>query len=191
MGGYDAVVLAGGSGRRLGGVDKAVLDVGGEALLARVLAAVAGADRTVCVGPVRATSRDVLWCREDPPGGGPVAALAAAAPHVRAEVVVVLAVDLPFVDPATVAALVAAVDGADDGAVGVDGERMRQPLLAAYRLSALDRALAEIGPPAGASMRALVGPLRLREVAVGRAATDCDTADDLAAARAAAERSRP
>src|SRR4051812_33904528 len=35
---YDAIVLAGGGGRRLGGVDKATLEVGGRTLLDRVLA---------------------------------------------------------------------------------------------------------------------------------------------------------
>ncbi|WP_198601894.1 NTP transferase domain-containing protein, partial [Streptomyces sp. MH60] len=40
--GYDAVVLAGGAARRLGGADKPGLRVGARALLDRVLAACAG-----------------------------------------------------------------------------------------------------------------------------------------------------
>jgi molybdopterin-guanine dinucleotide biosynthesis protein A len=78
----DAIVLAGGRGARLGGVDKADLVVGGQTLLERALAATAGANRTVVVGPRRPTSRPVTWAREHPPGGGPVAALAAGLEHV-------------------------------------------------------------------------------------------------------------
>lgn len=181
---YDAVVLAGGSGRRLGGVDKARVEVGGEALLARVLAAVASADRRICVGPARDAPPTVMWCREQPPGGGPVAALAAAMPHVRAEVVAVFAVDLPFLDADTVESLLAAaVD--HDGAVAVDRLGRVQPLLAVYRRTALDLALAAVGVPIGARMRDTIAPLRLAEVPAGRATIDCDTPEDLAAARAA------
>jgi len=42
-------ILAGGRGRRLGGVDKAFLDVGGAALLDRALAAVGGGFSSVLV----------------------------------------------------------------------------------------------------------------------------------------------
>ncbi|MFI5803430.1 DUF6457 domain-containing protein [Streptomyces sp. NPDC051561] len=107
---YDAVVLAGGAGRRLGGADKAAVPVGGRTLLDRVLTACDGAGTTVIVGGHRATARPVTWAREEPPGGGPLAALEAGVRKTRAELVVVLSVDLPFVDRATVAALVRALE---------------------------------------------------------------------------------
>ncbi len=72
---YDALVLAGGAARRLGGADKPGVRVGGRALLDRVLAACAGARTTVVVAESRPTARPVDWAREDPPGGGPLAAL--------------------------------------------------------------------------------------------------------------------
>ncbi|MEU7024604.1 DUF6457 domain-containing protein [Streptomyces sp. NPDC046203] len=72
---FDAVVLAGGSARRLGGADKPGVRVGGRPLLDRVLAGCRDARRTVVVAAPRATSRPVDWAREEPPGGGPVAAL--------------------------------------------------------------------------------------------------------------------
>ncbi|MFE9042808.1 DUF6457 domain-containing protein [Streptomyces sp. NPDC007818] len=80
---YDAVVLAGGAARRLGGVDKPGVRVGGRALLDRVLAACAGAGRTVVVGDPRPTVRPVRWTREQPSGTGPVAALDAGAVALR------------------------------------------------------------------------------------------------------------
>ena len=51
---FDAIVLAGGQGSRLGGVDKAELKVGGVRLLDRALTACRGASTTVVVGPVEA-----------------------------------------------------------------------------------------------------------------------------------------
>ncbi|MFI8824284.1 DUF6457 domain-containing protein [Streptomyces sp. NPDC053431] len=74
---YDAIVLAGGAARRLGGADKPGVRVGGRALLDRVLAGCRDAGRTVVVAEPRGTARPVEWTREEPPGGGPVAALAA------------------------------------------------------------------------------------------------------------------
>ncbi len=74
---FAAVVVAGGAGRRLGGLDKPALVIGSTTLLDRALAAVVGADPVVVVGPARPSVRQVRWTVERPPGGGPVAALAA------------------------------------------------------------------------------------------------------------------
>src|SRR4051794_27690959 len=71
---FDAIVGAGGRGTRLGGVDKASLDVAGRSLLERVLDAVAAARTVVVVGDERPTGRPVRWTREQPAYGGPVAA---------------------------------------------------------------------------------------------------------------------
>lgn len=184
---YDAVVLAGGRGSRLGGVDKPALVVAGRSLLDRVLDALPGAGTVVAVGPARPTARPVRWHREDPPGGGPVAALAAALPAVSTEVVVVLAADLPALG-AAVPRLVAALAGsgpAYDGVVLVDGEGRRQPLLAAYRTAALREALARVGRVEGASMRRLVAGLSLAELGDAEgAALDVDTPADVARAEA-------
>ncbi|MGH3739543.1 MAG: molybdenum cofactor guanylyltransferase, partial [Micromonosporaceae bacterium] len=75
--GYAAIVLAGGAARRLGGADKPGLAVAGRSLLSRVLDAVADAYPRIVVGPPRQLPGDVILTREQPPGGGPVAALAA------------------------------------------------------------------------------------------------------------------
>ncbi|MFI8906959.1 DUF6457 domain-containing protein [Streptomyces albidoflavus] len=77
VGVFDAVVLAGGGARRLGGVDKPGLRVGGRALIDRVLAACEQARTTVVVAAPREVAREVVWAREEPAGAGPLAALAA------------------------------------------------------------------------------------------------------------------
>ncbi len=68
------MVLAGGRAERLGGEDKAALDVGGATLLERALARLLRRQRVVVVGDERPTARPVLWTREHPAYGGPVAA---------------------------------------------------------------------------------------------------------------------
>ncbi|NBH02981.1 NTP transferase domain-containing protein, partial [Amycolatopsis sp. SID8362] len=47
---YAGIVLAGGSARRLSGVDKPALSVGGKPLLTRAIHALSGAGRVVAVG---------------------------------------------------------------------------------------------------------------------------------------------
>ncbi|GAQ69513.1 molybdopterin-guanine dinucleotide biosynthesis protein [Streptomyces turgidiscabies] len=187
--GYDAVVLAGGAARRLGGADKPGVRVGGRALLDRVLAACADAGTTVVVAGPRPTARPVTWAHEDPPGGGPVAALDAGLRHTGAEHVVVLSADLPFLEPATVRRLLGALrtSGAE-GALLTDTGGRDQPLVAAYRASALRRELdaltLEHGGLTGLPLRRLTAALDLTRVVDPVASFDCDTWEDIAAARA-------
>ncbi|MET9319900.1 NTP transferase domain-containing protein [Streptomyces sp. NPDC003038] len=185
---YDAIVLAGGAARRLGGADKPGLHVGGRTLLDRVLDACADALATVVVGGRRTTARPVRWAREDPPGGGPLAALDAGLRQTTAELVLVLAADLPFLDRDTVRTLLARA-GTGEGALLRDADGRAQPLVAAYRAEPLRRELAllvaEHGGLAGLPLRALTAELDLAEVTdtAPLASFDCDTWDDLAAAR--------
>ncbi|MET8455102.1 MULTISPECIES: NTP transferase domain-containing protein [Streptomyces] len=189
---YDAVVLAGGAARRLGGADKPGLRVGGRALLDRVLAACAGARATVVVAAPRPTARPVVWAREDPPGGGPLAALAAGLRLTEAEFVVVLSADLPFLGGPTVARLLSALAASDaDGVLLTDADGRDQPLVAAYRTAAVRRELAALAGEkgqqaalAGMPLRRLTGALRLARVPDAVASFDCDTWDDIATARA-------
>lgn len=183
--GYDAIVLAGGGGRRLGGVDKLAQRVGGASLLERVVAAVSGARRVVVVGPPRPVpaSVDVTWCVEDPPGGGPVAAVAAGLPATSAQIVVVLGADLPWIGPA-VPVLVSAAPDAGVAAL-TDRDGRVNHLAAAWRRSALTAALAALPAVEGAAMRVLVEGVELVRVPDDdRWGDDCDTWDDIAAARA-------
>jgi len=181
---WDAIVLAGGRGRRLGGIDKPALLVGGRSLLDTALVACTGARVIVVVGPRRATVRDVRWTLESPPGSGPLAALAAGLTALgtanASGVVVVLAADLPSVDARVVGRLLAEAQSSVDGAAVVDGGGRVQPLLAAYRRPALERALQAVHDPRNRPVRSVLGQPRPVDVVDAGAAADIDTPDDLA-----------
>lgn len=187
---YDAIVLAGGAAKRLGGADKPGVRVGGRALLDRVVGACAGAGRTVVVGGRRPTVRPVSWAREEPPGGGPLAALEAGVRHVEAPAVLVLSADLPFLRTATVDRLIGALAAGDaEAALLTDAEGRDQPLVAAYRTEPLRREIAllrtEYGSLAGLPLRLLPAELDLVRVEAGPLASfDCDTWEDISTARA-------
>lgn len=167
-----AVVLAGGASARLGGTDKTRLELGGVPLLDRVLGLLTGP--VVVVGPARPTCRDVGWVREEPPGGGPLAALAAGLGSVRGPRVLLLAADLPFL---TAAALRVLEDAAGDGsAMAVDECGRDQPLLSCWDAAAVRTALpAEV---AGGRLRSVTGAVAAVRVSLpGHPPPwwDCDT----------------
>lgn len=183
---YDAIVLAGGQGRRLGGVSKPAIEIGGRRLLDIALEAVTGAARTIVVGETLPTTRSVKWTREQPAGGGPVAALAAGLLLVTSETVVVLAADLPFVTPAAIKALVRAKADAA-AAIAVDDTGRDQPLLACYDTELLRAAMPV--EPQNAPMRLVFGELHgggIERLSLGGSPPvtwDCDTAADLTRAQ--------
>ncbi|MHB1063439.1 MAG: molybdenum cofactor guanylyltransferase [Georgenia sp.] len=76
--GFDAIVLAGGTARRLDGVSKPDVELGGRRLLDHALAATSGARAVAVVAPdsVR-VPEGVHRTLEDPPHGGPEAGIAA------------------------------------------------------------------------------------------------------------------
>lgn len=198
---WDALILAGGKGERLGGVDKATLVVGGRQLIDHVLSAVAGARAAVQVGGPRTDG--VRWTVEEPAGGGPAAAVIAGLDELRRDAdhapwTVVLAVDTPGAASAVPGLLTARDDvqaGRADGAHLVDEHGHAQHLIAVYRTESLQAAAlqarpsragarASAGAPptsaSGVSMRTLVGGLTLVPVADrDDAAHDLDTWEDV------------
>ncbi|CCG05089.1 molybdenum cofactor guanylyltransferase [Blastococcus saxobsidens] len=187
---YSAVVLAGGRAARLGGRHKPQLRVGDRTMIAAALAAVADASSRVVVGPPQEVPAGVTLTREDPPGGGPVAALRAGLAAVETDVVAVLAGDLPFVTGSLIGELRRRLQR--DGVLVVDDSGRDQVLLGVWRSAALRRA---VGDPAGprALFRALSGlavdryrpPVPPGEVPPW---LDCDTPEELARAREVASR---
>jgi molybdopterin-guanine dinucleotide biosynthesis protein A len=192
VGGYAAVILAGGAARRLGGAAKPLLPVGGRAMLDRVLAAVADAAVTVVVGPAGlAVPPGVLRVSEEPPGGGPVAALAAgltaADRALKADTIAVLAADLPFLTPAAISHLRTSLEASTvDGVVFVDGDGRRQTLCGVWRTAALRHRLGETRGHHGVALKHLLAGLTIRELTSAAQPPpwyDCDSPDDLDRAR--------
>jgi molybdenum cofactor guanylyltransferase len=206
---FDTVILAGGNAARMGGSDKPSLVVGGVPLLVLVAqaAAAAGTSRLIVVGPPRPSPVQAslaaladgqpgwLSCvREEPPGGGPVAGLRRGLAEVSAAWVVLLAADLPFLTGAHLTALLAAAGPATTGSVAAGGSVLAdaddrpQWLASCWPTDSLRPALASYP---GQSLHGLLEPL---QSALARLDTsggamppwqDCDTPDDLAAARVA------
>lgn len=181
---FDAVILAGGGGVRLGGVSKADLTLAGERLLDRVLRAASGAAATVVVGAVDVPA-GVTLTREDPPGTGPAAGLLAGLDAVASPSpwTLVLACDLPDA-PAAVARLheaLAAVPADAEGLCLRDPDGELQHLAAFFDTAALRRAFSAYGDPANRSVRGVLADLRLLPVDPGDAsAEDLDTPEQLA-----------
>lgn len=183
---HDAVVLAGGRGRRLGHAHKPEVRVAGRPLLDRVLDATRRAGRVVVVGPPELGRPGLRTVLEDPPDGGPVAGIDAGVralegePGTPADRVLVLACDVPLAAEVVPGLLAAARRRPDaDVAWAVDAEGRGQPLLAVYRRDALVAALERRRRDGGVRdcpVRRLVAGLSAETVrAPGGEAADVDT----------------
>ena len=213
---WDAIIVAGGRARRLGGIDKTALLWHGRSLLDGVLAAAAGAGRICVVGSEANLPDSVLRTVERPRWGGPAAAIvaglealnAAAGPGTDSDWILVLAGDLLRPSEAVTALLeeLDVVTGADDtpgaddtidvgsmivdGVIAVDGAGRRQPLLAVYRRAALETAASAVGSAENLSVMSLIGALTLHELPLPETlSADVDTPAD--AARVGIEVPRP
>jgi molybdopterin-guanine dinucleotide biosynthesis protein A len=194
--GVAGLLLTGGSSRRMG-TDKALLVVGGERLasrLARILGFVAGP--IVEVGPGW-TGLDAV--REDPPGSGPLAAVAVGRARLRQlghdGAALVIACDLPLLD-APVLTLLATWPG--DASVLPVVEGRVQPLCARWSARDLDAAgaLVEAGERSlrllpERSEAVLIDRSAWSEVANERSFADVDTPEELAALGITTEAARP
>ena len=201
VGGFDAVILAGGQARRLGGADKPGAVVRGRTLAEAVVAAAVDAAAVIVVGPRRPGLRRpprsgvLRFVCEDPPHGGPVAGLRRGMAELSAggaPWVAVLADDLPFLRARVLRMLLAEAGCWRDeavpttGAVLVDDAGRPQWLIGCWRASPLREALRTYR---GGSLGGLLGPLRPVELSanVGTGEPppwlDCDAPADLRRAR--------
>jgi molybdopterin-guanine dinucleotide biosynthesis protein A len=139
---------------------------------------VGAASVVVVVGPQQPVPSGVELTQEDPPGGGPVAAIAAGLDRVSAELVVILAVDYPLVDSAVIADLIASLGDADGCVLRDDGGR-DQPLAGVFRIARLRAALDRLPSAAGTSVRGVMQMLHVKSITRMPAALDCDTPEDL------------
>ncbi|WP_106814722.1 molybdenum cofactor guanylyltransferase [Microbacterium timonense] len=191
-GGLGAILLAGGRASRVDGAVKPLFEVAGRTLLQSAVDAAtrAGARPLTVVGPTLDEALAVSWVREDPPFGGPAAAVVAALSSWSDDDpawTLLLACDLPAAGAAVrrlvgdLALLPADADGLCLG----DSSSRPQWLTGVYRTRAL-RAAASALPTAGrdAPVRALMHDLAITVVAAPDALTrDIDTWEDLDEAR--------
>lgn len=174
------VVLAGGSSQRFGS-DKLAAPLAGSTVLDHVVSGLPAGWPVVAVGAARPTLREVAWTREDPPGGGPLAAVGAGLDLVRTGILVVVAGDMPFAG-SVVGALVDALREAATGvaaAVATDEDGVPNPLLAAYRSDAVREGLPR--PAHGRPARSLLRLPHVEVALTGRSVRDVDTPADLEA----------
>lgn len=177
---FDAVVLSGGRSSRLGGVPKSSLRVEGSSLLARTCGVLGAARRLVVVGgPSRDVPARAELIRENPPFGGPAAAVSAAVAHLQADPApwtLVLACDMPRISDA-LPALQAGALTTGASVLAHDGGR-DQPLAALYHWDALAAAVDQ-RDVRNLSMRVLLARVTWSPVEVpAGSTTDIDTWSD-------------
>ena len=120
----------------------------------------------VVVGSVREVARPVIFTSEEPPGGGPAAALVAGVRRALREsvdAIVVLPADAPLGGRAARTLLSRLEDEPSaEAVVGVDAHGREQPLQLALRPAAAEALMAAAGPggAAGVSARRLLDALR-------------------------------
>jgi molybdopterin-guanine dinucleotide biosynthesis protein A len=131
--GVTGVLLTGGGARRLGGREKAFLDLGGETLFERTRAVLEGLFGPVLVVTDRPEPFERYGVRTVAdvfPGCGPLAGLHAALRAVETEAVFLAACDLPHLDPRVVERIVSRAGGADAVVPHIGGRS--EPLHALY-----------------------------------------------------------
>ena len=179
---WTAVVLAGGRSSRFGS-DKITATLRGSRLIDLVLVEIPGSVPVVIAGPDPGLiPRQALVVREEPRYGGPVAAIAAALPHVATARMVIIAADMPGAAP-HLGELVSGLPADADGLMPIDEAGRLQILSGAYWAASLDAAIHRISDPdaTGLAMNEVVSRLHIRTVAWPHARTwDVDTPADLA-----------
>lgn len=186
--GIDVIIVAGGRGKRMGGVDKAAVAVDGERLIDYLLDEVSVLDalqQVVVVSSRNLSIRPgVKVTAEDPPFSGPVAAILAGTEELRdaaAERTAILAVDAP--ESATlIPELNEALDGSDaQVAVIREAGGHLQPLCAVWDTESLWLALNEMGETADKPAKALIAAAgAITELAGTGEERDYDTLEELA-----------
>ena len=185
-----AIILTGGSSRRFGS-DKSLAMLEGKTLLTHLLTDLAVNIEVVIVGPIfESQLRSLKFVRENPAGGGPVAAVDAGLAMINTEFVALIATDMPFA-AAVIHELANSLETSRDGLVPLDAEGFPQTLCAIYRTDALKQAIERLGNPQGCSMRSLTALLHLKEIeltpALQSRLLDIDTREELQQASTAKE----
>jgi molybdopterin-guanine dinucleotide biosynthesis protein A len=142
-----AVVLAGGRGTRLGGVNKALLEIGGRRVIDRLLEAV----RPIAIGPIVLVNNDgslnhlagTRVVGDVDPGAGALVGLYSGLRVVATPLAVALACDMPFVSTPLLRGLLAEAPQWDAVVPLVGGQP--EPLHAIYRQTCIPAIEAALG----------------------------------------------
>jgi molybdopterin-guanine dinucleotide biosynthesis protein A len=192
MTGRSAVVLAGGRSRRFGQDDKALAELGGEPLVARVVDRVSTvADEVIVscrpaqVEPFERVLPSAVvdgYVEDRFSDVGPLAGIGAGLDATSGEYVAVVACDMPLVEPSVLETLFDRAAGVD-AAVPKQEDGHLQPVQAVYRAKpmqdAVDRAL-----PDGGNIRSVLDALEVVTVSAAgfpeRSFYNVNTREDLA-----------
>ncbi len=192
-----AAVLAGGRSMRMG-VDKTLLDVDGEPLVAHVVESV----RAICTHVIVVTNRPEALDAADLPADvpvladeiayqGPLGGLTTAMGAAEDDWVLAVAADMPWLEPDVIRALWDSRGGAD--VVVPVGEKGLEPLLALYRIEACLPAARAVLARGRRRVVAIFGELNVVEVPLEalrsadpelRSLVNINTPEDLAEVRA-------
>jgi molybdenum cofactor guanylyltransferase len=190
-----ALIFAGGRAARLGGVNKALLDVGGQSIVARILAALDPLvdERVLLVNDADLAELDQVRVVFDPtPHAGVLPALAAGLADAAGQVCLAVACDMPFVSTALFERLLELQIEADADVVIPRTAGFLEPMHAVYRREPVLRAIRAALGRGEQRMIGYLSDVRVREVdehewrlvdAAGAAFTNVNTLADLEDAR--------
>jgi molybdopterin-guanine dinucleotide biosynthesis protein A len=134
----NAIILAGGRGRRMGGIDKSSLRLGGETFIERILRVLEPFHESILIvtnDPDRFTGIQARRVRDQSEGRGPLMGLYSGLKESSTELNFVTAVDVPLLCPALVRYLCARAEdpgGPEADVVVPCSERGIEPLCAVY-----------------------------------------------------------
>ena len=183
------IVLAGGLGRRMGGVDKGLVDLDGQPMVAHVIARLAPQVGPILVNANQNAERYAALGHPvvpDAVGGfaGPLAGLHAGLMQTRTAYAVTVPCDSPFLSDDLVARLAAGMQGSDAQLAVARTFEQAHPVFALVRVDVLPH-LAAFLAGGGRKIDAWYATLRVAEVAFDDCADafrNINTRDELAAA---------
>lgn len=171
-----AVILAGGRGSRMGGIDKACAVAGDARLIDHVLSSLTSYPRIVVSSrQPQGLPADVTVVAEDPPFAGPLAAISRGIAEVTTPYTFLTTVDAPLA-ALLLPSLTAAI-GDQSAAVIHSREGFLEPLIALWKSADLAVALATTGTDGAA--RKLYSPGSYVEVEGDGSERDYDTLEEL------------
>jgi molybdopterin-guanine dinucleotide biosynthesis protein A len=194
-----ALIFGGGRATRLGGVNKALLDVGGQRIVDRILNAVrALVDETVLLtndAALEAIS-SLKLVYDATPHAGVLPALASGLAAAAGDVCIAVACDMPFVSTRLFEHLLDLQQRTDSDVVIPRTREYLEPMHAVYRRAPVERAIQQALARGDQRMISYLKDVRVQEVAEadwqrfdpgGRAFFNVNTPEDLAEARRLAD----